>query len=29
MAKEGGIFRKLVEMQMETNKLRENYIEEE
>ena len=29
MAKEDGIFRKLVEMQMETNKLRENYIEEE
>ena len=29
MAKEGGIFRKLVEMQLETNKLRENYIEEE
>ena len=29
MAKEGGIFKKLVEMQMETNKLRENYIEEE
>ncbi len=29
MAKEGGIFKKLVDMQMETNKLRENYIEEE
>ncbi|RYG25170.1 ABC transporter ATP-binding protein [bacterium] len=29
MAKDDGIFRKLVEMQTETNKLRENFIEEE
>ena len=29
MALDGGIFRKLVEMQTETNKLRENFIEEE